>query len=191
MLRRKIFAMNKRFFRLVLYVMRRTEKQSSRYGNAGLHFAWTDMAFRWNGLMCCVAFTPMFLMLLFDDSGKWPILSTIGFGGFLVYFWFLTMNGWYFHRMRRKRAFREARQRTRWMLNATPWCFAGLVLSYPLTLLVPALYDTGEERNLLSLYIGMALVFPFLSTYLWVVVAITPFRTGYVNAGNRAAGRRG
>ena len=169
--------MNKRFLRLVLYVMRRTEKKSRSSMN---YFLFQDRVVRWNGLICCVAFTLGFLMMLLSyDFDTWEFPAIICFGGLLVYLWFLTMNAWHFYWMRRKKAFRKARKRIRWMLNATPYCFVGLILISLLALVPTLFHGEPKPRELVFIYIAIALGIPFGFTWTWIVVATTPFHTGY------------
>ena len=172
--------MNKRFLRLVLFVMHRTEKQSL----FGLNYStWAEPVIRWNGLMCSVVFSMVFLAVLFHESVQVPFLSKIGLGGMVLFFWFICVNAWFFHRMRRKRLFRKAKQRTRWMLNAAPYCFVGNILVFVL-LFVPT-WSPGDPYNQLFPRIVLAFVFPLFLTYAWIVVATTPFHLGYSKRSNQ------
>ena len=109
--------MNRRFLRWVLDVAHKAEKRNYRYGTR--IYSLSDWAIRWNGLMCCVIFSLIFLVLLFTDDAQCPFLSTIGFGGVVIGIWFLTLNAWFFHRMRRKKMIKKARQRIRWITCST------------------------------------------------------------------------
>jgi len=118
----------------------------------------------------------MFLMLPFVDSDEspFPIAGIISFGVFIAFFWFITVNLWFFHRMRRKKAIQEAKQRTLWMLNTTSYCFVGMIL-FSLLVFVPAFFR-AETREIMFIYFVITLLFPYFMTRFWVVIATTPFQ---------------
>ena len=173
--------MNKRFLRWVLDVTHKTEKQYTLCGLS--YFTWAEPAIRWNMMFCAVLFSTVFMVALSHESVKTPFLSIIGVGVFDVSLWFLCLNAWYFHRMRRKRLFREALQRTRWMLNTTPYCFVVTILISVLVLVPP--FPRDAPREILVIYFVFISLIPYFSTRFWIVIATTPFHTGYGGRPNR------
>ncbi|MCL2117944.1 MAG: hypothetical protein FWH27_05905 [Planctomycetaceae bacterium] len=147
-------------------------------------FYWEDVVARWNGLVLCAAFTLLFLLGSLDGFGEGPFLMKIGFGGIVVYIWFITVNMWFFHRMRRKKEIQKAKQRIRWMLKVKPWVYVGTTLSCLLVFFPFWLHDTMKD-NELFISIIVPLVAPFFLTKIWSGVATTPFHTGYGGRPNR------
>jgi len=158
--------MNQRFLRWVLDVTHKAVK--------GRGFGPVEWVARWNGLICSVAFSLFFLGIMFTE----PLLNVIFLGGFTVYFWFVCLNAWFFHKMRREKMLKRAKQRTRWMLNATPYCFFGMVLVSAAFLSISEWSDNSPlELKLICLILG--LVLPYFFTRVWIVIATIPFHSGY------------
>ena len=171
--------MNKRFLRWVLSTVRRWEKQADHDDRK--RFYWNDVATRWNALAVCAAFTLLFLLMLCGGFGKdkdGPFLTKIGFGGYIVYLWFITVNLWLFHRMRRKKEIQKTRQRIRWMLKVTLRVFVGTTLSCLLVFL-PFWVQGTMKHNEFFISIFMPLVAPFFFTSIWIGIATTPFHFEY------------
>ena len=111
----------------------------------------------------------MYLLMLLDGSGEYHFLSKIGFGGIIVYFWFITVNTWFFYRMRCKKEVQKIKQRTRWMLKVKVWVFAGSFLSCLFALFPFGLLHDAHDQ--LTLAICMAPVVSFVFTRIWSNVA--------------------
>ena len=157
--------MNKRFLRWVLDVAHKTERRPD--------FGMGEWVARWNGLICGVTFSVFFLGVMFTE----PLLKVISLGGSVIYIWVVCLNAWFFHKMRRKKMLKRAKQRTRWMLNTTHYCFVGLV-SISISFLVSEL-SVDQPRDLMLFYLTGGLAFPYLFTRIWVVIATIPFHSGY------------
>ena len=158
--------MNRRFLRWVLDVAHKTESRTD--------FALSNWAMRWNGLFCAVVFSLLFWGTLFVD---YNVLAKISFGSILIYLWFLCLNAWFFHKMRRKKMFKEAKRRTRWMLNVVPYCFVATVLFFAFFLSVVFRDDALREIKFVSLVLFLLL--PYFFTRAWIVVATIPFHQNY------------
>jgi len=170
--------MNQRFLRWVLNVAHKTEKYYSRGGQN--YFFWVEPAVRWNSSMLSVGFAPVPFLLF--SQGPDSTESTIEFGLNIASFiclticvWAVCINMWSFHRNRRH--FKKAKQKTRRMLNAVPFCAGFLILLSTLMLIQSLIIQSDSQ--LMVMFIILSLLIPYLGTRFWVIIATTPFQAGF------------
>ena len=168
--------MNQRFLRWVLNVAHKTESRYSRYGQT--YFTVKERSLRWNSTICVVAFTPMLPLFLLKSEGIFEAIAGIGVVGMLVICWLNWCNLRFFHRMRRKNLYKEAKQRTRWMLNATPYYSISSV-SFMMLILLGMLLSPQDDQILIFVAIFLFFLLPLWAMSLWIGIALTPFYTGF------------
>ena len=170
--------MNRRFLRWILNAAHATENRYSRYGHN--IFSWAEPAVRWNSLMLVVFFTfppIIYFNKVFTDHQVESLLTGILLSCLVICIWAVNINLRFFHRMRRRKLPKKAKQRTRWMLNHTPHCFGFLIMFSIL-----ALVGTSQEETsfqLTMMFVTLYLLIPYFGTRFWVVIATLPFHTCY------------